>query len=220
MAEALPLAEIELQILLMPPISGGAHLGGPTLHAERLVALWAVDDGDDVPLSDAFRLLDVPSVAGVLLRATVERGDARYWPFPSLMELLAPLREVAWQEILAGRLVVVPRGRRALPAAELPGFVPDWQHSLLTRPRADRVYAGVRVGRLPPAAEPQPKLSLKEIKDALSEILKAEPTLFGEKLENALRAKGTTREKARKAIKAWAKDTVRARGEKTRKSPE
>lgn len=36
----LPLAELELRISLLPPISRGAHLDGPTLQAERLVELW------------------------------------------------------------------------------------------------------------------------------------------------------------------------------------
>jgi hypothetical protein len=39
MAEPIPLAELKLRILLLPPISRAAHLGGPAIHARRLVQL-------------------------------------------------------------------------------------------------------------------------------------------------------------------------------------
>jgi hypothetical protein len=40
LAEPIPLAELELRIALLPPISRGEHLGGPVMHARRLVQLW------------------------------------------------------------------------------------------------------------------------------------------------------------------------------------
>jgi len=43
---------LAFEIAMLPPISRGAHLDGPRLHAERLVALWRNDN--DVPLAEAF----------------------------------------------------------------------------------------------------------------------------------------------------------------------
>jgi hypothetical protein len=51
-ADPLTLAELEFRIAQLPPISRGTHLGGPTLHAARLAALWQADD--DVSLAQAF----------------------------------------------------------------------------------------------------------------------------------------------------------------------
>ena len=73
MAESIPFAELELRIAFLPPVSRGAHLGGPAIHAERLVELWKIEAGDDVPLEQAFRLLDAETVAGVILRATLAK---------------------------------------------------------------------------------------------------------------------------------------------------
>ena len=73
MAEPILFAELELRIALLPPISRGAHLGGSAIHAERLVELWKVEAGDDVPLEQAFRLLDAETVAGAILRATLAK---------------------------------------------------------------------------------------------------------------------------------------------------
>ena len=108
MAEPLPLAEIEARLMLLPPISRGAHLAGPQLHAERLIELWKADG--EVALAEAFRLLDVEAVAEVILRTVTagdcDEGDPRHWHFPPFAGLLPPLREAAWQEILAGKLVL------------------------------------------------------------------------------------------------------------------
>ena len=60
---------MRLRIALLPPISRAAHLSGPSLHAERLVALWQTDD---VPLADAFRLLEIAAIAGAILRLAVK----------------------------------------------------------------------------------------------------------------------------------------------------
>ena len=111
--------ELELRIALLPPLSRGLHLAGPRVHAERLVALWRSDD--PVPLGEAFRLLvDVDMVAGAILRtiANSEHGypDPRHWRFPDLEALLPELRACAWQEILAGRLLVEASGRALTPA--------------------------------------------------------------------------------------------------------
>jgi hypothetical protein len=40
LAEPIPFAELELRIALLPRISRAAHLGGPAIHARRLVQLW------------------------------------------------------------------------------------------------------------------------------------------------------------------------------------
>jgi hypothetical protein len=222
MAESLPLAEIEARLMLLAPISRGAHLRGPSLHAERLAKLWQADD--DVTLAEAFRLLAVEAVEGVLLRVVVSgdwappcSADRRHWNFPGLTELLPALREQAWQEMLAGRLVVegIPgeRGKRhrVLSPSELPRLTPDWQFSRLTRDDRD-AYVEVRVQRLPPVAPAKPRLKRAEIEAALLEIVKAEPNLSGEALENALCEKGTTRARARNAIRRWAPQTVKPRG--------
>jgi hypothetical protein len=129
---SLPLAELEFRIALLPPISRGAPvseewparaLAGPWLHAERLVELWKTDGV--VALAEAFRLLDVEAVAGVILRTVVagdydNKGDPRHWHFPSFTDLLPPLREAAWQEAVAGKLVLEAikgvRGKRTAPS--------------------------------------------------------------------------------------------------------
>src|SRR4051812_13840404 len=104
----LPLAEIELRLATLPPISRGAHLTGPQLHAERLIKLWKADG--EVALAEAFRLLDVGTVARVILRTMTARdyegGDPRHWHFPPFADLLPPLRKAAWREIIAGKLVL------------------------------------------------------------------------------------------------------------------
>jgi hypothetical protein len=152
-AESIPRFELEFRILLLPPISRGALLGGPAIHARRLIQLWRggemtvreigeasddeliarrlVTDGDeakaihgeliararaqaakpiapalapepperpkpsgrashwdddDVPLEQAFRLLDVEAVAGAILR-TLAKDYATDWAqFPTPIE--------------------------------------------------------------------------------------------------------------------------------------
>jgi hypothetical protein len=222
----LPLIEIEFRMTLLPPISRGAHLAGPRLHAERLVELWKAVG--EVPLQEAFRLLDAEAVAGAILRTSVERdyrGDSRHWHFAPLADLLPELRALAWQDVLAGQLVVeaIPgeRGKRhrTLLPLELPRLTPDWELSRLTREGRD-AYVEVRVRHLPAVASARPRLKRSEIKTALLDIMTTDPTLAGEALETALCEKGTTRAKARNAIKRWAQQTVRPRGRpRTNKSP-
>src|SRR5262249_4416231 len=91
MADLLGAAELELRIALLPPISRGVHLGGPALHARRLVELWRVDDNDDILLAQAFRLLDTSVVEGAIFRTAVAKDypdDWRYWTLPPLEDLL------------------------------------------------------------------------------------------------------------------------------------
>jgi hypothetical protein len=151
MADLLALVEIELRIALLPPISRGTHIGrrgdpqhpgGPRLHAQRLVELWKVENDDDVPLAQAYRLLDVETVAAVVLRTAVMEdyhGDPRHWRFPPLADMLADLQACAWQAALDGALAIDglkgvrgTRRQRVLPA-ELPRLAPDWRLSRLVR---------------------------------------------------------------------------------------
>jgi hypothetical protein len=136
MAEAIPLVELEFSIAALPPLAGsaGAHpLFAPDLHARRLVDLWRVED--DVPLSQAFRLLDRGAIAGAILRTRMAQAaglsgwtipelgklwddaanlappkdsDTRGDPAccPSLAALLPELQETVWQDILDGTLLV------------------------------------------------------------------------------------------------------------------
>src|SRR5262249_58306496 len=175
MVDSLPLAELEFRIALLPAISRGAHLAGPTLHARRLVELWKVDDNDDVPLAQAFRLLDTEAVAGAILRTVMAGeypGDRRHWIFPPLADLLPELQELAWQAMLDGALLVEAikgvRGTRprVVLLAELPRLRPDWRLSRLVRVGCDGCdgeigrggrdeFIDVRVRR--PPAEPVKK---------------------------------------------------------------
>ena len=181
----LPLVEIEFQVAILPPISRGAHLSGPQLHAERLIKVWRAEG--EVALAQAFRLLDVETVTGVILRAVVggdyDEGDPRHWHFPPFTDLLPPLREAAWQEILAGKLVleaikgVTGRQHRPLAPALLPRLTPDWELSRLTCDRRDE-YIEVRVRPMPATAIPrpwQPKPSPEKIKTVAEEIATAHP---------------------------------------------
>src|SRR5262245_46151872 len=109
MAELLPLMEIEFQVALLAPISRGVHLAGPGLHAERLVELWQVDDGESVSLSQAWRLLSAQAVSGAILRAQASSehgysGDPRHWHLLALADLLPELQAAAWQAMLTGEL--------------------------------------------------------------------------------------------------------------------
>jgi hypothetical protein len=157
MADLLPLAELQFRIALLPPISRGAHLGGPVLHAQRLTKLWEVAAGDDIPLAEAFRLLDEAAVEGAIWRAlaTGEYFGAQYWSFPDIGALLPELRELCWQAMVEGTLLVEALGSkrarrpRVVLPAELQRLTPNWQLSQLCR-GADELI-DVRVRR-PPAA--------------------------------------------------------------------
>jgi hypothetical protein len=159
LAEPIPLAELELRIALLPPVSRGAHLGGPTIHAERLVELWKIEDGDDVPLEQAFRLLDVKAVARAILRTALMSdndypNDPVYWPLPPLNDLLPELHDAAWEALLDGTLLVEAikglRGarRRAVLPVELVRLRPDWSLSRLCLGERDEFIAA-RVRRAP-----------------------------------------------------------------------
>jgi hypothetical protein len=193
MAPPLPLAELELRIALLSPISRGTHLAGPRLHAERLIELWHVDDDEDVPLAQAWRqlawrLLGVGAIAGAISRTVAfsehgYRGDPRHWIFPPLMDLLPELQTVTWQEMLAGELELEAikgvRGKAycSVPLLELPRCVPDWELSRLVHGSED-VYVEVRACRRP--AEPIKTnwrtlvpIATKDLEPAVEEIVLA-----------------------------------------------
>jgi hypothetical protein len=222
-------AEIELRIALLPPISGGVHLAGPRLHAERLTALWKADGS--VPLGEVFRLLDAEAIAGVILQAAVEcdGGDPRHWHPPPFADLLAPLREAAWREVLAGRLVleaikgITGRRHQPLVPALLPRLTPDWKLSRLTRDGRDE-YIDVRIRPMPATDISRPwqeKPSRDELKAAVEDAAEAyssdDPPLFDEFWAAVkIRAPGITQIQMRKALKKQVPHLHRKRGQ-TRK---
>jgi hypothetical protein len=185
-AEPIALAELGFRILLLPPISRGAHLGGPKLHAQRLVKLWAVDDTDDVPLAQAFRLLNADAVAGAIWRTWAAKdypGDPRFWTFPNLTDLLPELYELCWLSMLDGTFLVEAikglRGKRSRTVApvELPRLRPDWPLSRLCQGERDE-FVDARVRRAP--AEPIAKRWRKppdkdDLKAAMEKIAKDYP---------------------------------------------
>jgi hypothetical protein len=226
MADLLALAEIELRIALLPPISRGSHLGGPALHAQQLVALWGVAGDDDVPLAQAFRLLDVEEGTGAILRTLVmgDRdypGDTRHWTFPAFPDLLPELQGLSWQAMLEGRLLTEAvkgvRGKRhrtVLPA-ELPRLIPDWELSRLTLDGRDD-FIDVRVRRAP--AEPVKKAwrwrpDNAAVRGAMKKVAQTYPPdarpSFDE-IWDRLKAllPGVTRDVARKALKQYAPQLV------------
>jgi hypothetical protein len=232
------LAELESHIALLPPISRVAHLDGPHLYAKRLVALWRTDD--EVSLAEAFRLLDVETVVGVILRATIEREerddcrrDPRHWHFPPFPDLLPPLREAAWQEVLARRLVLEAikgvRGKRhrTILPAELPRLIPDWELARLILGDRDEFIA-VRVRR--PPAEPVKATwreqipEKKAIENAMKDIALAhegkvrprEKDIVKE-MRDRLRRPDLPRDVILDALKNYAPQLKRGRGERGNK---
>jgi hypothetical protein len=199
------------------------------LHAERVVELWKADGA--IALTGAFRLLDVGTVAGVILRTVVagdyDKGDSRHWHFPPFADLLPPLREAAWQEILAGTFVLEAvkgmAGRRHYPLvpALLPRLTPDWELSRLTRDGRDE-YIEVRVRPMPATDIPRPWRAEKPSPDAIAattkEIAKANPrpallslAKFWAALKDHL-GPSVTRKQARDALKKHAPHLQGRRG--------
>jgi hypothetical protein len=175
-------ADLEFRIALLPPISRGAHLAGPHLHARRLVALWKVEPAGAVPLAQAFRLLGEATVARTILRRLAAEGylgDPRYWAFPPIDHLLPELQEASWQALLTGTLLAEGikgvRGkwgkqRRAVSRVELPRLAPDWELSRLTR-GADDEFIDVQVRHA--TARPinwRKKPSDKDVADAMKRV--------------------------------------------------
>jgi hypothetical protein len=230
MPMAVPLGEIYLQIALLPPISRGAHLAGPRLHADRLIALWKVPDDDVIPLPEAFRLLDAQAVQGAILRVTVmgERDNSpRYWVFPDIAELLPELRELAWQTMLAGAWLIEGikgvRGvrHRTISPDELLRLVPDWDAARLTASGAD-AFTAVRIRRKPAvAARPTWRginVAESTLKDAMLEIAQSfapgEHPAFEKKVLPALRARfpDLPRDEGRRLLRDYAPQLRGQRG--------
>jgi hypothetical protein len=222
LAEPIPFAELELRIALLPRISRAAHLGGPAIHARRLVQLWRGsemtageisevsndelvaqytvlgNDGaeaqaiyaeartraakpiapapgppetprpsdraahwgdDDVPLSQAFRLLDVEAVARAIANTALMSdndypNDPVHWPLPPLGDMLPELQAAVWEALLDGALLVEAiKGlngtrRRAVLPVELARLRPDWSLSRLCLGKQDE-FISARVRRAP-----------------------------------------------------------------------
>jgi hypothetical protein len=157
MVADLPAAELEFRIALLPPVSRGAHLAGPSLHAQRLVEFWKVADADEVSLAQAYRLLGAAAVEAAIWRlvgANEYPGDTRYWAFPPLEDLLPELHEATWQTMLTGTLVTTAirgvRGktRRVILPAEMVRLTPDWELSRLGETTSDK-FTDVRVRQAP-----------------------------------------------------------------------
>jgi hypothetical protein len=238
MAESIPLAELEFRILLLPPVSRGTHLAGPAIHAERLVELWKIEAGDDVPLEQAFRLLDVKTVASAIFRTALMSdhdypNDFVHWPLPPLNHLLPELNDAAWQAVLDGELQIeairYERGKtglaaRPVPLVELPRLSPDWGLSRLCRDHRDE-WLDSRVRRAPvepPKREPKPKKS--DLKIAMEEVAATYPPgahpPSGEiwRALDDLAGPGVTRAQARAALAKYAPHLRGERG-RPRKSP-
>jgi hypothetical protein len=233
--DVLGAAEIELRIALLPPIPRGAHLVGPQLHAERLTALWKADGA--VALVEAFRLLDEETIAGVILRTVVagdyDKGDLRYWQFPPFADLLPPLREAAWQEALAGKLVLEAikgvRGKRhrTILPAELPRLIPDWELArLILGDRGE--FIAVRVRR--PPVEPvkatwREQIPEKALENAMKDIAlahegKARPREKDvvKEMRDRLKRTDLPRDVILDALKNYAPQLKRVRGQRDFKS--
>jgi hypothetical protein len=160
LAESIPFFELELRIALFcPRISRGAHLGGPAIHAERLVELWKVEADDDVPLAQAFRLLDAETVARAISRTALMSdndypNDPVHWLLPPLGDLLPELQAAVWEALLDGALLVEAiKGlhgmrRRAVLPVELARLRPDWSLSRLCLGERDE-FVAARVRRAP-----------------------------------------------------------------------
>jgi hypothetical protein len=238
MADPLASAELELRIVLLPPISRGAHLNGPALRARQLVKLWGVNGDDDVPLAQAFRLLDVEAVTGAILRTLLMDdkdypADPCHWTFPGFTDLLPELQELSWRAMLDGALLTEAiksvRGKRyrAVLPAELPRLTPDWELSRLTFGGRDD-FINVRVRRAP--AEPVKKAWRKRpnkaaVRDSMKQVaqtypLDAQPPFseIWDRLKEL--SPGVTREVAREALKQYAPHLVGRRGYRSKsKSP-
>jgi hypothetical protein len=227
----LALPEFASRIALLPPISRGAHLAGPRLHAQRLVTLWTVADDNDVSLTQAFRLLDVNAVEGAIWRTAAARehaGDPHCWTFPAIEELLPELRELSWHDMLAGTILTEAikglRGtqHRAVLPAELQRLTPDWQLSRLTGGSHDE-FIDVRVRRPPSAlikTSWRDRKSKTKLKAAMQDIAHTYPPgaqpAFSE-IMAALRARmpDLPRDAARAALKDYAPQLQGHRGRRS-----
>jgi hypothetical protein len=180
------LFELELRIALLPSLSRGAHLDGPAFYARQLADLWKVNGNDDIPLAQAFRLLNVEAITEAIYQTLAVQdypGDSRQWTFPALEGLLPELRALTWRAMLSGALIteaikgVTGKRYRTVLSAELPRLTPDWDLSRLTLDGRD-AFIDVRVQRAP--AEPIKKAwgkhpSREDVEDAMDEIAKGYP---------------------------------------------
>ena len=197
---------------------------------------------DDVPLSQAFRLLGVEEVARAIARTALMSdndypNDPDHWPLPPLNDLLPELQATSWQAILDGELRVeairYARGKiganaRLVPPIELARLSPDWALSRLCRGDLDE-FVEARVRRAPIETPVEPPVetlrrqrpSRAELKGAMEEIERgypkdARPPPFRD-IEDKLRARypGVTQKQARATLKF----APRLRGKRGRPPP-
>ena len=230
------LIDLETTILLLPTISRGAHLDGPILHAQNLIELWKLDSPSDaVPLTLAFRLLDVEAVARAVYRAAAAKDYSSRpwdWDLPGAEALLSELRAIVWAAMLAGTLITEAikgvRGNRyrVVLLAELPRLTPDWELSRLTLDGRDE-FIEVRIRHAP--AEPVKKTWRKpvteaELKEAAEKVARTYPAgahpsfrEFWDKLKKDLPR--ATRNDAHNALTNYAPQLRGRRGYRSTRSP-
>jgi len=155
----------------------------------------------------------------------------RYWTFPEFDQLLPALRDLAWKDICAGRLVIeAVRGlrekgaRRVVATIHLQRLAPDWELSRLCRD-ADDVFVDVCVRRPIMEAPGDQPPSQDELRAAIRKIAEAhsgESAAFAQvHVElNALLGREVPRDIARVALD-YAPGLRRRPGRaRTKKSPE
>jgi hypothetical protein len=198
--------------------------------SEFLTEWWQAGD-DGVSLAQAFRLLPTETITGVVLRALaeIEATDPRYWSLPALDTLLPLLRVAAWQELIAGRLLLeaTPANgsrHRGLSPLDLPWFIPDFSCSRLLHD-GRVVYDEVRARQSPapaPVERWRERQPADEIKAALENILSTNPDMTGGELETKLynHFDGKVPRKAvRDVIKKYAPQTIIRPGRPRKNSP-
>jgi hypothetical protein len=152
------------------------------IHAAEIHSIWGVSEPQ--PLGDAHRLLDVDTLAKVVLTLMVrmarENGrtfpasdaSGHYYRFPHWPKLLPALQQWTWGQILKGKLVLtgIPTdnlltGDHTVISPERLRFLqPDWANAIL---RAEgRAFVHDVAVVLPPAPAGASKAKRRHVPDA------------------------------------------------------